>query len=79
MLDLFSEPDIFGILWDAESRHNGMTYPPLPDIYAPAMNVSPLCPDISYRPLLMVMPATVRAPGMQLVGKPFYVHRGQNI
>lgn len=46
MLDLFSQPDIFGILWDADSNYNGITYPPLPDLYAPTMNVSLPCLDV---------------------------------
>ena len=42
LLDLFSEPDIFNIRWDALSQYNGIVYPALPDLYGPTMNVS--CP-----------------------------------
>ena len=45
LLDLFSEPDIFGILWEATSHFRGINYPPLPDLYAPTMNVSWLIPN----------------------------------
>ena len=40
LLDLFSEPDIFGMLWEANSQYRGTVYPPLPDLYGPTMNVS---------------------------------------
>lgn len=39
LLDLFSEPDIFGIKWDALTQYNGALYPALPDLYGPTMNV----------------------------------------
>ena len=39
VLDLFSEPDIFGIKWDALTQYNGAIYPALPDLYGPTMNV----------------------------------------
>ncbi len=39
LLDLFSEPDIFNIRWDALSQYNGIVYPALPDLYGPTMNV----------------------------------------
>lgn len=40
LLDLFSEPDIFGIKWDALNQYNNILYPALPDLYGPTMNVS---------------------------------------
>ena len=40
LLDLFSEPDIFNIKWDALTQYNGIIYPALPDLYGPTMNVS---------------------------------------
>ncbi len=40
LLDLFSEPDIFGIKWDALNAYNNILYPALPDLYGPTMNVS---------------------------------------
>lgn len=46
LLDLFTEPDIFGIKWDALNLYNGVLYPALPDLYGPTMNVRP--PDYSY-------------------------------
>ena len=46
LLDLFSEPDIFGIKWDALTQYNGALYPALPDLYGPTMNVRAL----SYQP-----------------------------
>lgn len=39
LLDLFSEPDIFNIKWDALTQYNGIIYPALPDLYGPTMNV----------------------------------------
>lgn len=39
LLDLFTEPDIFGIKWDALNQYNGVLYPALPDLYGPTMNV----------------------------------------
>jgi hypothetical protein len=45
ILDLFSEPDIFSIKWDALNNYNGILYPALPDLYGPTMNVrSCACP-----------------------------------
>ena len=43
LLDLWTEPDIFGIKWDALTQYNGAVYPALPDLYGPTMNVS--CPS----------------------------------
>ena len=40
LLDLFTEPDIFNIKWDALTQYNGIIYPALPDLYGPTMNVS---------------------------------------
>lgn len=39
LLELFSEPDIFGFQWAATNVYNGITYPALPDIYGPTMHV----------------------------------------
>lgn len=39
LLDLFTEPDIFGIKWDALNQYNGIVYSALPDLYGPTMNV----------------------------------------
>lgn len=41
LLELFSEPDIFGFQWASTNVYNGVTYPALPDLYGPTMNVSP--------------------------------------
>ncbi len=38
LLDLWTEPDIFGIKWDALTQYNGAVYPALPDLYGPTMN-----------------------------------------
>ena len=39
LLELFSEPDIFGFQWASTNVYNGVTYPALPDLYGPTMNV----------------------------------------
>jgi hypothetical protein len=42
MLDLISEPDIFGLQWTAVANRNGFQYPAIQDLYGPTMQVSPL-------------------------------------
>ena len=39
MLDLISEPDIFGIQWEAKSRRYGFLYPAYPDLLGPTAQV----------------------------------------
>ena len=39
LLELFSEPDIFGFQWASTNVYNGVIYPALPDLYGPTMNV----------------------------------------
>ena len=39
LLELFSEPDIFGFQWASTNLYNGVIYPSLPDLYGPTMNV----------------------------------------
>lgn len=51
LLDLFSEPDIFGIKWDALTQYNGALYPALPDLYGPTMNVRHISPASSQDPM----------------------------
>ena len=55
LLDLFSEPDIFGIKWDALTQYNGAIYPALPDLYGPTMNVrAPRVPLWDAVPVLQI-------------------------
>ncbi|KAK9918033.1 hypothetical protein WJX75_000696 [Coccomyxa subellipsoidea] len=37
MLDLISEPDIFGLQWTAVANRNGFQYPAIQDLYGPTM------------------------------------------
>ena len=46
LVELFSEPDIFGFQWAATNVYNGVTYPALPDLYGPTMNVRSSCPPL---------------------------------
>ena len=39
MLDLISEPAIFGIQWEAKSRRYGFLYPAYPDLLGPTAQV----------------------------------------
>ena len=39
LLELFSEPDVFGFQWASTNVYNGVIYPALPDLYGPTMNV----------------------------------------
>ena len=39
MLDLISEPDIFGIQWEAKFRRYGFLYPAYPDLLGPTAQV----------------------------------------
>ena len=36
MLDLFNEPDVYGLQWEAPSTRGGTTFPPLADLYMAA-------------------------------------------
>ena len=50
LLELFSEPDIFGFQWASTSVYNGVTYPALPDLYGPTMNVCCQPSSFSHQP-----------------------------
>ncbi|CAL8466352.1 g5888 [Coccomyxa elongata] len=39
LLDLISEPDIFGLEWASTTSRREFEYPPLPDLYGPTMQV----------------------------------------
>lgn len=43
MLDLISEPDIFGLQWEANVRRYGFLYPAYPDLLGPTAQVSLAC------------------------------------
>lgn len=42
MLDLLSEPDMFGFRWESSAQRKGFLYPNLLDLYGNTMNVSHL-------------------------------------
>lgn len=64
LLDLFSEPDIFGIKWDALTQYNGAIYPALPDLYGPTMNVRRALPPL---PMLLGVPSIWMLPPVPCV------------